>query len=234
MKKDLDTPACGAYCLAASTLYSKAFGPMPYCRSFWRYQHAVFHGSFTRFSLQALSNGITCVAGGLKSRMPRQIRMSHVVTASLALFATTVQADDRVLPNPGLTPGAVLTTDVSRVCIQGYSRTVRHTSGKLKARIYAEYGIDRHSGHYEIDHLIPLGIGGADTAANLWPQSYDTSPWNAAVKDRLELKLHELVCHRELEIQEAQRAIARDWIDAYKRFCPTDSECPAYRKEGGK
>ena len=55
----------------------------------------------------------------------------------------------------------------------GYARSVRHTSGKLKAFIYREYGVNRRGGHYEIDHLIPLGLGGADVAANLWPEPRD-------------------------------------------------------------
>ena len=105
-----------------------------------------------------------------------------VLTTSVSGLAF---ADAPILPDPALTPGAVLKTDVQTICRKGYSKSVRHTSGKLKASIYREYGIDRHSGHYEIDHLIPLGIGGADVAENLWPESYDTHPWNAAVKDRL-------------------------------------------------
>ena len=53
----------------------------------------------------------------------------------------------------------------SVICSPGYSKSVRHTSGHLKAFIYREYGIDRRNGHYEIDHLIPLGLGGAEVAA---------------------------------------------------------------------
>jgi hypothetical protein len=37
-----------------------------------------------------------------------------------------------------------------------------------------------------VDHLVSLEIGGANTVQNLWPQSYDTTPWNAHVKDKLE------------------------------------------------
>jgi hypothetical protein len=99
-----------------------------------------------------------------------------------------------------------------------YSRSVRHTSGRLKHLIYAEYGINRATGHYEIDHLIPLGVGGADTRENLWPESRDTQPWNAGVKDRLENYLHVEVCAGRLGVLDAQKAIAADWIVAYRRF----------------
>jgi hypothetical protein len=117
-----------------------------------------------------------------------------------------------------LTPGAVLTTDVATICQPGYSRTVRHTSGKLKAKIYREYGIEKSSSHFEVDHLISLELGGAGVAENLWPESYDTVPWNAHVKDTLEDQLHALVCAGRLSIQQAQHEIASDWIAAYQRY----------------
>jgi hypothetical protein len=39
---------------------------------------------------------------------------------------------------------------------------------------------------------------------------------NAQVKDRLEGKLHELVCTGQLDLKTAQDAIASNWIEAYK------------------
>jgi hypothetical protein len=170
------------------------------------------------------------VLAGVLYRIGQHLFFTSILVLAFLIGARPVQADDPILPDPTLTPGAVRSTDTDEICQPGYSKTVRHTSGKLKAKIYREYGIDRHAGHYEIDHLIPLGIGGADLPENLWPQSYDTDPWNASVKDRLELKLHTLVCKQGMDIKEAQKAIAENWIDAYRRFCPTEEECPSYRR----
>ena len=117
-----------------------------------------------------------------------------------------------------MTPGAVLTTDLVAICRPGYTKTVRHTSGDLKAAIYREYGIDRRSGQFEIDHLIPLCLGGADVAANLWPQGYDTMPWNASKKDELEVRVCRLACAGSFPIERLQREIATDWIAAYERY----------------
>jgi len=136
--------------------------------------------------------------------------------------------EDPIRPDPRVTPGAALTSDPAVVCHTGYSKTVRHTSGKLKHEIYLSYGLDRSGGHYEIDHLIPLSIGGADVKENLWPESYDTSPWNAHVKDRLEWKLLHLVCDGDVSMAQAQRDIAQDWIAAYRKYCPTERDCPSY------
>jgi hypothetical protein len=146
--------------------------------------------------------------------------MRKILAASVAclIAMSAVAGDLPIRPDPVLTPGAVLTTDVATICQAGYSKTVRHTSGKLKAAIYSEYGIDKTSSHFEVDHLISLELGGADVAANLWPQSYDTELWNAHSKDRLENRLHALVCAGTLPIARAQREIASDWIAAYERY----------------
>ncbi len=123
-----------------------------------------------------------------------------------------------MLPDPRMTPGAVATQDPTVVCVPGYARAMRHTSGRLKHRIYREYGIEPRPGHYEIDHLISLQLGGADVAANLWPQSHDTEPWNARVKDQLENFLHAEVCAGRMSLPQAQAEIAQDWIAAYRKY----------------
>lgn len=99
----------------------------------------------------------------------------------------------------------------------GYARSARHTSGKLKAFPYREYGIDRRRGHYDTDHMIPLSLG-ADAAANLWPESWDTQPWNAARKDELEVYFHAKVGAGRMPLEQAQREIAEDWIADYRRY----------------
>ena len=156
--------------------------------------------------------GLTLVAG---------LVILVVMIATAALFGIAGAADLPVRPDPSLTPGAVLTTDAGKVCVRGYAKSVRHTPGKLKAAAYDEYGItkqERAGSRFEVDHLISLELGGADTLANLWPESYDTQPWNARLKDKLEDRLHALVCGGSLPLEQAQREIAADWISAYGRY----------------
>jgi hypothetical protein len=87
----------------------------------------------------------------------------------------------------------------------------------LKSQAHAEYGITQYkTGDYEVHHLIPLSLGAPNSIRNLWPQT-KTSPWNSYVKDALERKLHKLVCAGQLHLKTAQREIASDWIEAYKK-----------------
>jgi hypothetical protein len=91
----------------------------------------------------------------------------------------------------------------------------------LKRKQIRLYGYtDRRLGDYEQDHLISIELGGSTTAPeNEWPQPrHVVGGWGADAKDQLEHELHRRVCHGELTLAEAQRAIATDWIAAYKRF----------------
>jgi hypothetical protein len=70
---------------------------------------------------------------------------------------------------------------------------------------------------YEIDHLIPLELGGSNDAKNLWPQSYRQA-WGAHIKDELENKLHKMVCAHQITLPEAQAAIRKNWVSAYDTY----------------
>ena len=73
---------------------------------------------------------------------------------------------------------------------------------------------------YQIDHLIPLCLGGSDDPSNLWPQpgSSIEASWNAAAKDRLERLMCRMVCDGQIDIAVAQEAFATDWIAAYHAY----------------
>ena len=66
--------------------------------------------------------------------------------------------------------------------------------------------------NYELDHLIPLEIGGDPTnVSNLWPEpGYGQN--NFHVKDSFENFLHDQVCSGSMSLDEAQHEIATNWI----------------------
>ncbi len=122
------------------------------------------------------------------------------------------------LPNPAMIPGDVLAVTVSDICVPGYSSKVRNVTDAVKNQVFLEYGITSHAPNsYEVDHLISLELGGSNSIKNLWPEPY-TGDWNAHVKDKIENKLHSLVCDGQLDLKTAQRQIAADWIAVYIQY----------------
>jgi hypothetical protein len=122
--------------------------------------------------------------------------------------AVLAQQPTPILPDLKLTPGDTFDVTAQDVCVSGYAKKVRSVPAWLKRQAYAEYGITEYkTGDYEVDHLIPLSLGGSNSIRNLWPQSTKTSPWNSYVKDALERKLHNLVCAGQLDLKTAQHEI---------------------------
>jgi len=120
-----------------------------------------------------------------------------------------------ILPNPNVTTGVFFAdATVDKICQKGYSGQVRHVTDAQKNKVFEEF-TSREPGEYEVDHLISLELGGSNDIDNLWPQSYKTQPWNAHVKDKLENKLHQMVCDGEIELKVAQDKISKDWIGTY-------------------
>lgn len=143
-----------------------------------------------------------------------------VSTAALASPETTV-------PNPAVNPGArnhlVNQNNIEEtICVKGWTKTVRPPvswTNALKHKLLERAGLPPSAIHdYELDHLVPLELGGAPADhRNLWLQSW-TGTWNAHVKDDLENRLHTLVCRGEITLQDAQEAIAANWTQAYQQF----------------
>jgi hypothetical protein len=131
-----------------------------------------------------------------------------------------------VLPPHDLTPGAtdaqVTQRDIGNtICRRGYTASVRppfEYTNAMKHRLMRVYGVTGSIHDYELDHLIPLELGGCSYCeANLWPQPRNVFP-GAAEKDEVEDHLHHEVCSGVLPLAKAQQEIASDWYAAYKRI----------------
>jgi hypothetical protein len=129
--------------------------------------------------------------------------LSYVLVTSMQGSTEATAQQAAIIPDPTLTPGAVRTIDVAQICVNG-TAGVRHWSRERDDRIMAEYGL-KPGPHpdFEIDHLVPLGIGGSDDDRNLWPEPRRqlARVWNAERKDELEWKLRELACNGSLDIR---------------------------------
>jgi hypothetical protein len=147
---------------------------------------------------------------------------------ALALFTAQAYAAD--LPDPNLTPGAT-DPEVTEANIKESICKVTHftwTEGHAPPASFLEnlaqeqikqYGYaDTTVKHYQMDHLIPLSLGGHPTdAKNIWPQLL-LAKWSARRKDYLEEILHDKVCKGELGLKEAQDLFRTNWIEAYKKY----------------
>jgi hypothetical protein len=152
-----------------------------------------------------------------------QVRVAsgHFLALIFALFSSLALAGD--LPPKGVTGVTDPSLTKARICAKGFStKTVRSVTEETKAAVYKRDHMDpkRKPCPCEVDHLKPLELGGANNVKNLWVQSYQ-GPWNAHDKDRLENRLHKLMCAGKVDQTVALRDIATDWKAAYKRYMPS-------------
>jgi hypothetical protein len=116
---------------------------------------------------------------------------------------------------PGATDPAVTQADITTtICRLGYTKTVRppySVTEPIKVERMRAYGITGSLHDYELDHLIPLEVGGAPSdVANLWPEPW-TGSRGASAKDVVERQLHDEVCAHRISLADAQRRFAVDW-----------------------
>jgi hypothetical protein len=128
------------------------------------------------------------------------------------------------LPDRRCTPGAYM-SGLTRavICAAGFrTGPIRHVTDAEKHQVEVEYGMaPRAYGRtIEIDHVVPLELGGSNDAANLFPEP-GSGPASYHVKDRLENRLHALVCGGELALATARRAIAVNWEREYRAVFET-------------
>ena len=130
--------------------------------------------------------------------------------------------DNGKLPDRLCTPGSidpdVTQADIrSTICKKGWTATVRPPEAqteRFKYHVaYPHYGTPPGE-RTELDHLVPLELGGSNDATNLWPE-YPPTP---NPKDKVENALNHAVCDGRVSLARAQAAIAYDWMTAEKRL----------------
>lgn len=148
---------------------------------------------------------------------PAAVVFFSVLGAIAIIFGTTVNAEGPK-PKAGLTPGETRPITIDEICRNPQAETITaNIPEETRRKVFSEYGIDTRADNFEVDYLITPDLGGAQSIRNLWPQPY-SARWNAHVKDKLEQRLHQLVCERKVDLATAQHDIAADWIGAYKKY----------------
>ena len=144
-----------------------------------------------------------------------------VPSGSLGSLGSACAAHDG-LPDARCTPGEVdprvTPANVgSTICRRGYAASVRppkEVTNRVKVRVVRRYGLDGTPfAQIELDHLVPLSLGGASSERNLWPE-LRAGRAGAPAKDVVEVRLHDEVCSGRTGLRAAQQAIARSWSTA--------------------
>lgn len=160
-----------------------------------------------------------------------------LVALILASFVTVTYANpvphavSEAAIKPRVFSGEMINQDITQsniqdtICRKRFTNTIRpavsYTNG-VKFKLMREAGIpDEDAGMYELDHIVPLVVGGHPRKlANLMLQPYENIEGKpgARQKDRLELKLLNMVCNEEIDLAAAQREIGADWLTAYGKY----------------
>jgi hypothetical protein len=126
--------------------------------------------------------------------------------------------DHGQLPDPRCTPGSidpvVTQSNIRSTICKGewtdpHLRPPQNQTEWFKYHVaYPAYGLGWVQ--TELDHLVPLELGGSNDATNLWPEPHPSS----YVKDKVENTLNAAVCDDRVSLTRAQQAIASDWMTA--------------------
>lgn len=126
------------------------------------------------------------------------------------------------LPDPKCTPGvfnpAVTQRTINKtICVSGWTATVRppvSVTEPIKFSLMKKYGRTDSVRNYELDHLIPLELGGSPASIkNLWPEPR-SGEFGSYSKDGWENKLKREVCNGTLKLAAARKIMAKGtWIN---------------------
>jgi len=139
------------------------------------------------------------------------------------------------LPDPRCTPGSfdpAMTR--ARLCAPGYrTATYRPPSSQTTRAKYrvVEPAYGQRSVTGELDHLVPLELGGSNDMTNFWVEAGKIpNP-----KDTVENRLHREMCAGQISLRTAQLDIAHNWMTApaHASLTPT-SAAPSIGSESSK
>ncbi|MGA8431923.1 MAG: hypothetical protein WB729_19015 [Candidatus Sulfotelmatobacter sp.] len=160
----------------------------------------------------------------------------HAVTLPPLATCKTKSDSGKFVPDSNCTPGAINPTITESMLKNPAFRTgcIRNeaTTEEQKTATYGWYKISHPASNTgdtqtcELDHLIPLYLGGADTLENIWPQC---GPGGVALddryfkeKDKVEYYLGQQVREGNMALADAQHGIATNWtqyLSKSEEFC---------------
>jgi hypothetical protein len=121
------------------------------------------------------------------------------------------------LPNNLYTPGKADKVDVKRLCAADFDAAAKPLSAWQKNEALTRYGVRPESFNGDLEHLVPVTLGGTNDPDNLYP-FHAQGEYTVEAKQRLAAKLHELVCDGKISLKQAQDVFKKDWTKGYKQY----------------
>lgn len=146
---------------------------------------------------------------------------SNHVTGTYPVHCTATGGRPDLMCTPGSMRSDITQDNIgATICNSQWStRSIRAPKGEtdwLKTVAMAAYGVSpTQRSVTELDHDVPLWMGGSNDVTNLWPQVSDLPGKGFRnSKDDVETKLHTAVCSHRVTLRDAQVAIATNWTTA--------------------
>jgi hypothetical protein len=146
----------------------------------------------------------------------RKLMLVLLFSLALALSPKSCKAQHPLLPDLDLTPGVVRTQDAGQICAKSFrTKPYRKTTQAMKRHVCAAYHVKAcpKAKKMEIDHLVPLELGGLDDERNLWVQFAPEFHY----KDHLENYMKVQVCSGKISLPDAQHELMTDWPASYEK-----------------
>jgi hypothetical protein len=192
-----------------------------------------------KVTLLGLAGAVAFSAGAMAAGVDLFPTGAHVGPVKLGrtilLAKRTRAAGCRLAANPDrrCSPGAYYSGLTKPVICAPMFRTgpIRNVPQAVKFKVEREYGLvaKLYGRTLEIDHIVSLELGGSNDMANLYPEEarFANGAPGYHVKDKLENKLHDLVCSGAISLRLAQLQIARNWQELYRQVYGADPMAPA-------
>jgi hypothetical protein len=145
-----------------------------------------------------------------------------VRTAWLSFVAATAMVGvpalaSAQLPSSFQTPGAKGKANEAQVCAADFEASAKPVAKWQRDQALERYGKRPEDFTGELDHLIPISLGGSNDPDNLWPLPANKT-MGPDQKRELDLKLHQMVCDKTITLKAAQDAVKKDWVKAYNQY----------------
>lgn len=158
----------------------------------------------------------TCLIGGNQSGI--SVTTTNTTTNPTTNTTSKLAGPSYAYPK-SQTEGEFMESNISILCQKGgYTDTVRDVPQSIRDRVYKDYGYNKTLNESaELDHFIPLCLGGSNNIKNLWVEYENPKP-GYKEKDKLEAYLCRAVCDGRINLSDAQMMMWNDWVDAYNKM----------------